>query len=554
MLFGRKTVATGLLLASLLVGGCASFSLSENREPEYHVLKQQQVSEQPAPQNVVVAAEQYQKNHNTYLHPAVRIWGDEPGQETSRVRIISTGYQAFEDRLRLIQGAEHSIDIQSFAWKGGITGHLLAYQLIQAAERGVKVRVLLDDAVSHYYDIYRTLDYHPNVSVRHYNPFTVRYGLIPFRIIEWMMKPRLNHRMHIKAVIVDNQYSISGSRNLDDRYFDLPTENSIFRDVDLLLAGQVTSDLSHTFDAYWNSRWSVQFSELSSSWSERKYNKKLKKFKKYNDKLPEIAGIMGLTPLEEYQPEKGMVPANIRFVVDSPDKPGDDSRFNWETIARYIEQEADEKVVVANPYVLPYDEVMSHFETLLAKNVQTTVLTNSMASIDFPAAFSGYLFDRKMMLEKGLNLYEYAVDARYPYCNSCEGAESSYHSKFTVIDNDKSVVGSLNYDPRSIDFNTELSFMIDSNEINRQLTELAYYDISANSWHVTKNSPTKWTRMRLDSDERKGDDDTMVMHAPTMEGDPASYTRETMVTEPHADFLRRFNVWFWAILPLKDQL
>ncbi len=472
---------------------------------------------------------------STETRIAQRLQLDSPplsDDQASAVRLQITGYQAWEDRLRLFQLADRSLDIQYFTWGDDESSLVLMSHVIDAADRGVRVRLLLDDMMAVNQAMLVRVDAHENIEVRLFNPFSTQRVDILVRPFEWLFKDRLNVRMHNKVIIVDSLVGMVGGRNIANRYFWLDAEFN-HRDLDAVVIGAVIPHLQTSFDDYWNSPWSVPMNQLESPPKPRQVRKYYKALQKLRDSETVTAQFAAAAPVElaEYNITAGMQAARIEFIADSPDKVvnREPSQFNY--LDTLIEEQVERELLVGMAYMVSSESIMDQATRLTQRGVEVAVLTNSLVSIDFPAAFSGYVSIRSELIDLGVDVYEYAVDASYRECAaSCAGTHMGFHSKLLVLDRKISYVGSMNYDPRSIDLNTEAGLVIYSETVADQVAAVFYRDAgTANSWHVTHNSPMRWSR-------------------PGPDGVP-----EERDSEPDANILNWLGVKFWGVVPLGDQ-
>ena len=226
-----------------------------------------------------------------------------------------------------------------------------------------------------------------------------------------------------------------------------------------------------------------------------------------------------------------MVRAKTEFIADDPDKVTTRNPQQFNYLDGLVEAHTSEQLLVGMAYVVPTQGVLDQIKRLTQRGVDVRILTNSMVSIDFPAAFSGYEAARKQLIDMGVKVYEFSADARYPSCPvSCVDIHMGYHPKIMVLDRRVSYVGSMNYDPRSIDLNTEAGLIFYSAELAEQVAAVFLEDAGTrNSWHVSHASPLRWSRPRADGSVEVKDD------------------------EPDASVLNKIGVKFWRAMPLADQ-
>lgn len=455
-----------------------------------------------------------------------------PDDGRTELRLITNGHRAWEDRLRLIELADHSLDLQYFSWADDASGRILLSHIVDAANRGVHVRLLLDDMLALDQPTLSLLAANPDIQVRLFNPFSVQYVNVLGRPLEWLANDRLNVRMHNKMFIADDTVGIIGGRNVEDRYFDIdPDVND--RDLDALAIGPAVHEMAASFDEYWNSDWAVPIDRLeppAKPHAARAFYHKLRRFRDRHSIRKRFA-VMHLPSLADYQVCGNAIPVRAELVADPPDKVVHRAPANYDTIQQLAAPYLQRRLIMGMAYAVPTKPMMKEMKALRERGIDVELLTNSMASIDFPAAFSGYVDSRIALLNMGVRIHEYAIDARYASCPvTCAGTHMIYHSKFMIFDDKAGYVGSLNWDPRSIDLNTEAGLMVYSHRFAERLLADYHLDVGTrNSWQVTHASPLSWTR-------------------PGPDGDP-----EVRHSDPHAGLLRRIGVHFWDWMPMRDQ-
>jgi putative cardiolipin synthase len=379
---------------------------------------------------------------------------------------LPDGRDAFAARALLARSTQRSLDIQYYIWRNDTTGKLLFDAVRAAADRGVRVRLLLDDNNTAGLDkLLLALDAHPNIEVRLFNPFAVRSPRLLGYLTDFS---RLNRRMHNKAFIADNQVGIVGGRNIGDEYFDAGND-ALFIDLDVIAMGPVVQALSRDFDRYWNSRsaypiasivphmagqQSVDLSQATLSAEARSYLDAMRR-SPFVDKL-----VRRQLPMEW---------ATTRLVSDDPDKvlgrvPAKDLVVSQ---LRMLFGAPRRELNLVSPYFVPDRTGANNFESMARSGVRVTILTNALEATDVVAVHAGYAQWREELLRSGVALYELkrfgAVEAR-PRRGSAMGSSSasSLHAKTFSVDNERIFVGSFNIDQRSISLNTELGLVIES--------------------------------------------------------------------------------------------
>ncbi len=455
-----------------------------------------------------------------------------PGK--SGIYPLADARDAFSARMLLAQAAERSLDVQYYIWRKDITGTLLFEALRGAADRGVRVRLLLDDNVTSGLDsILAALDLHPNIEIRLFNPLAVRYPRWINYVADFF---RLNRRMHNKSFTADNQATIVGARNIGDEYFDA-TEGLLFVDLDAMAVGPVVAEVSADFDRYWASASSypvdrllppvdanksdalaLAASSIESAPATVAYRNALRNSSFVRDLLQgRLVLEWAPTRMISDDPAKGLgqappellLPLRLKEIIGDPRK--------------------EMNLVVA--YFVPTAEGVGTLAALAGRGVKVRILTNSLEATDGPEVHSGYAKRRKALLEAGIELYELQrltprVERRRPGRLSSSG--SSLHAKTFAVDRSRVFIGSFNFDPRSARLNTEMGFVIESSSLAEHIESAFDTGIPANAYrvHVSEAGHLYWTELR---------DGKLVRYD----------------SEPGTTFLNRAVVWFLSVLPIE---
>lgn len=422
------------------------------------------------------------------------------------VYVLEKGEEALIGRAWLTQHAATSIDVQYFIWSTDNIGILAAEQLLSAAERGVMVRVLVDDFLIDAHD--RTLlllSAHPNVQIRIYNPnvtvgvsFWSRFknAVTGFR--------EINQRMHDKTAIFDGIAGITGGRNMADEYFDYDAEYN-FRDRDVLLLGRSVLDMTENFREFWLSDLAVPVEDLLdeealqiSSADVQQRSRELHAYAADPVNFePEVRET--IDNAAHYFPTllQAMTWEDVVFLSDVPGKNSGDSGLGGggESTNRLINavKSAKKSVLIQSPYLIMPEGGIELFEELVSRGVRVRISTNSLASTDNIQAFSGYQGQREDLLAAGVELFEFMDEPsirkelidRYPRIADNDPV-FALHAKSMVIDGRIVFIGTFNLDPRSANLNTEVGMLVDSREIARQVTASIERDMApGNSWQTT---------------------------------------------------------------------
>jgi putative cardiolipin synthase len=444
---------------------------------------------------------------------------------------LNQGLDAFGARLALMDAAEASIDVQYFLMKPDEAGLVFAAKLMKAADRGIRVRFLLDDIFTTVDDIgLATLNEHPNIELRIFNPIS-RKGVYAFNYLGHFSL--LNRRMHNKALIVDNQLAVVGGRNIANEYYQLETTGE-FIDFDMLAAGPIVKDVSTEFDTYWNHKLAIPMEAIFEAKDPKQLTRKRRLLKqKMAEAGNSIYGSAINTPLMKQFFALALDPyiAEAQLLIDDPDKllkkVSDETQIVVNKM-REVLVNAEKEIIILTPYFIPRKRGLELIRGLSAKGISIIILTNSLATNNHTSVHSAYSSYRKDLLRAGVELWEARADAAK--FRSVEGETQlenlTLHTKGILIDRKRIFVGSLNLDPRSIDINTEMGLLIDSPELGARLTEIALQRI-----------PHVGYRLQLDENNK------ITWHA-TINGQKVVETRE-----PQTSTWKRFSAWFLKIVP-----
>jgi putative cardiolipin synthase len=458
--------------------------------------------------------------------------------DQSAFRLVVEGTEAFVVRVQTARMAKRSLDVQSYIWHADLTGMYFANELLLAADRGVKVRVLLDDVdARRNNDAIAALAAHPNIQVRTFNPFATRSGTL--RLIGEGLRSfsRINRRMHNKSWIADNRLAVVGGRNIGDEYFGASDEVN-FVDLDFAMIGPVVRQASASFDEYWNSSSAYPMEVLdpdkvsvdalkrlrpalathAAEAEQSSYSRALKT----NDALKRM--IDGEWPM--YWSEK------YQFVADDPNKvtmkERDDKRAQVATALIPVAQAAQTRLSIISPYFVPGDRGTAVLTGAARAERSVRVLTNSLVANDVAAVHGGYSRYRKQLLNAGVQLWELKPLTDGKATSSFFGSSgASLHTKAIAVDGRALFVGSYNLDPRSAWLNCEQGVLVENEALASQLEQIFQQQTDgAHAWHVSlEQGKLSWSdgHDRLDK-------------------------------EPDASLGRRFQAWFARTFHLDAQL
>lgn len=407
-----------------------------------------------------------------------------PGE--SAFRMLTVGADGFAARMQMVAAAQRSLDVQYFIFTADTTGLLLIGSLLAAADRGVHVRILVDDGSTVAGDEQvLVLAAHPQIEVRIFNPFAYRGHLRLLRSLEFAFSSqRLDYRMHNKLFVTDNASALIGGRNIGDAYFQIDVDAQ-YADDDVFVAGSVVRKLSATFDEYWNSAFAIPVEALAGGKpTEVKLARQRHRLEEHL-RIARETGADFLKRAEQGDPFAGILAGRLplvwsraQVVCDSPDKkavikgsaPG---RLMYGQVEKAANAATTELIMVT-PYLVPTAEELQLLKDLRRRNVRVRILTNSLNSTNELSAHAGYVRYRKQLLQAGVELYEVRALLGKHSKGSGQSATISrngkygLHAKLIVFDRQKLFAGSMNFDQRSRRLNTETGLIIDSRELAEQ--------------------------------------------------------------------------------------
>jgi putative cardiolipin synthase len=446
------------------------------------------------------------------------------------VRLIADPLDAFATWMRLVGKSERSLDLQYYIWDDDVSGTLMLAALREAADRGVRVRLLLDDLGTTGMDAeLAALDRLPNAEVRLFNPLALRGGL------KWLSYlgdfARANRRMHDKVLIADNQAAIIGGRNIDDTYFGASRER-LFLDLDVLVTGRVVRQASARFDRFWASpsAWPVAGVVSDVHAGPEAFVTDAPQAARFREALKRVDLDDVLTG-----PDASMVWAPVTLVGDEPEKglgipPANEDLLTGQL--REILETPARSIDVISSFFVPTPTVTEALTSLAARGVRVRVLTNSLDASDMPPAHAGYARYRRPLLAGGVQLYEMrrltAGDVVDEPNGSLARSSTTLHAKAVVIDGETVFLGSYNVDPRSALLNTELGLVIESRALAGRVE--AMFD---------EQLPHGVYELRLE-------DGKIRWLERSAEGRTIRHDRE-----PGAGPLKRGAVWFFSLLPIE---
>jgi putative cardiolipin synthase len=497
------------------------------------------------PENVQrKASTAYPDTHDTRIGQRVQTEMQmHPGE--SGYLLLGNGLDAFVARVLLTQQAERSIDTQYYMIHDDVVGSLFVDQLYKAAERGVRVRLLVDDIDQQGRDVGTAiLDNHPNIEVRIFNPFARNTGRIRQYVSGFGKQTR---RAHNKSFTVDNQATILGGRNIGDEYFEADPQMA-FVDLDVMAVGPVAGQVSASFDQYWNSALSYPISTLAENpptpaeITQRKHI--------FDDFIAGQVDSEYLQHLRDSDLANRIRQGRVTYhwgvgnvVADDPQKLIHDTaetKYHLsEQLAPYM-ADIQQELIIFSPYFVPGKSGVAFFKQLRDRGVQVKILTNSLASTDVGIVHAGYARYRHALLRMGVALYELnhnlsREERKAIKKGVIDRSKSSLHAKCFVLDRETAFIGSLNLDPRSVVQNTEIGVVLKSAPIaghiadgfDRQIDKVAF---------------------RLELHKEQNGSEQLLWHG-IVDGEKQIFNQE-----PYTDFWKRLGVGFMRLLPIESQI
>jgi len=483
------------------------------------------------PEKKVKQDSNYLQNYreNTYLEQKLSPLVKKHPKQTGFF-LLENGLDAFAVRTALIKKAESKIDIQYYMIHEDKSGRAFFSVIKQAADRGVKIRLLIDDIhLDNESSFLKDVAAHPNIEVRVFNPFDRRISRYPqfaFRL------GKITRRMHNKSLTIDNQISIVGGRNIADEYFQLNKEVN-FGDVDAVFIGPLVQEVSKSFDDYWNSEEVELLANLEHISAHSTQSNLL---------MNNIIAVDDSYYIDAL--DKQAFPfswANAQLIADKPEKihkRRDKKQFIKETELYPYIQAVKKEILIFTPYLVPTDVGIQHIKQLRKRGIKVTFVTNSLATTDVPFVHAGYMNYRKKLINLGVNLYELkktdmplTLFKAHAKGKKVRAKKGSLHAKLIVFDREVFYVGSMNIDPRSIYENTELGLVIQSPDVS----ELIYQWFEKNVGNTT---------YKVDLKELSGRGETLIWR---------NSKKSFLIKEPRTRLLGRIWMDFLSGLPIAEK-
>ena len=468
---------------------------------------------------------------------------EHPGK--SGFRLLGNGLDAFVARAVLANYAERSIDVQYYLYHNDLVGKLFTDLLLKAADRGVRVRLLVDDMDLADRDLSAAaMDSHPNMEVRIFNPFSRNVG----RTSQFVTRlGSVTRRMHNKTFTVDNQISILGGRNIGNEYFDADPDLE-FSDLDVMAIGPAAKKVSSVFDRYWNSELAYPVSvllkgELPTPEKVEALRGKLNKYvadQSHSEYLQALRHSDLANKLRKKQIEFRWGDAEVVF--DQPEKLLHDfseTQYNLSPMLKPYFEGVEKELIIFSPYFVPGKPGTAFLTQLVQRGVRVRILTNSLASNDVGLVHAGYMKYRKDLLRGGVELYELNKKLTRKQRKEKKGeggsSKASLHAKSFVFDRKQVFIGSLNLDPRALLHNTEIGVVIKVPEIAEEMSK----------W-FEENIEQLAFRLELKKDENGSE--KLLWHG-VVDGKELTFD-----VDPYTGFWKRFGIGFMSILPIESQL
>jgi len=519
-----KSIYTTLAIAlvTVIMAGCATLPTDFER-PVTHVLND---------------------TANTGLGRTAHLKREEhPGK--SGFHLLGNGLDAFVARAVLCKRAERSLDVQYYLYHNDLVGRLFTNELLKAADRGVRVRLLVDDMDLADRDRgVAALDRHPNIEVRIFNPFSRNAG----RVSQLLTRMgSVTRRMHNKSFTADNQFTILGGRNIGDEYFDADREFA-FADLDVMAIGPVVAGVSSVFDLYWNDELAYPVSVLLQSESQDFDDLDEMRITLNQFVLDNINSTY-LQALRNSRLARDILKNQVDFqwgdgkiLFDQPEKLVSDfeeTQYHLAPMLKPYWEGVKTDLIIFSPYFVPGKPGTAFLSELPRRGVRVRILTNSLASNDVGLVHAGYKKYRKKLLRSGVELYELnkKLIPKRPKRKKGQkkAASSSLHAKSFVFDRQQVFIGSLNLDPRAVLHNTEIGMILESPAIAQNMA--GWFDDNIQR-----------LAFRLELKTADNGYEQLLWHG-LEEGEPVTYTQE-----PHTGFWRRLGIGFMSILPIESQL
>ena len=407
----------------------------------------------------------------------------------SGVSLLADPDEALQSRLHLAALAQSTLDLQYYLWQGDDSGLALTYEVLRAAERGVRVRILLDDIYHSGRDsAYQTLDAHPNVEVRLFNPMGNRGSVKQMNYA--VGKSTFNYRMHNKIFLVDGVAAILGGRNIGDEYFGRDASFN-FQDMDAIVVGEVAADAGEAFDLFWNAELAIPVAAFNQRASQTLTEEQTARLVAARERVrPAMAQNQETTTRADWLQRfaRDLLWTEAEILVDRPDRSSEFPDSAFMTFTGDAHAQPKESAVIQTAYLIPNGPTLTHLRQFVAQGIDIRILTNSAQSNNHSSVHAYYAPYRQKLLEGGVDLYELqGTGSLAAYLDRAgEDAHAGLHTKAMVIDDRVAVIGSYNMDPRSRVWNSEIALVVENRDFAAEvLAEMARDFAPEAAWRLS---------------------------------------------------------------------
>ena len=455
-------------------------------------------------------------------------------QAESGIRLLADPSEALQSRLHMAALATTTLDIQYYLWQGDNSGLALTHEVLQAADRGVRVRILLDDIYHSGRDsAYQTLDAHPNVEVRLFNPMGNRGAAKQANYA--FKKSNFNYRMHNKIFLVDGVAAVLGGRNIGDEYFGQdPSFN--FQDMDAIALGEVAAEAGEAFDLFWNAELAFPVTALNGNPEEMPTAAQTATLAEARKRVipPGEEDSAAATEVWLSALSTELLWTNARVIVDRPDRGTEQPDSAFMALIEDPSLRPEKSMVIQTAYLIPNGPTMGNIEAIGAQGASMKILTNSAQSNNHNSVHAFYVPYRKRLIEAGVDLYEVQGNGSLAgYLDRVgEDGRAGLHTKSMVFDERVSIIGSYNMDPRSRVWNSEIALVVDDAGFAAEVLEEMARDFT----------PDAAWRLSLD-------DNGKLLWSGEVDGEPVQYSKD-----PGTSWWTRFVWGVMRIFPLENEL
>ena len=407
----------------------------------------------------------------------------------SGVSLLADPDDALQSRLHLAALAQSTLDLQYYLWQGDDSGLALTYEVLRAAERGVRVRILLDDIYHSGRDsAYQTLDSHPNVEVRLFNPMGNRGSVKQMNYA--VGKSTFNYRMHNKIFLVDGVAAILGGRNIGDEYFGRDASFN-FQDMDAIVVGEVAADAGEAFDLFWNAELAIPVAAFNQRASQTLTEEQTARLVAARERVrPAMEQNQETTTRADWLQRfaRDLLWTEAEILVDRPDRSSEFPDSAFMTFTGDAHAQPKESAVIQTAYLIPNGPTLTHLRQFVAQGIDIRILTNSAQSNNHSSVHAYYAPYRRKLLEGGVDLYELqGTGSLAAYLDRAgEDAHAGLHTKAMVIDDRVAVIGSYNMDPRSRVWNSEIALVVANRDFAAEvLAEMARDFAPEAAWQLS---------------------------------------------------------------------